>query len=283
MKAPKAHSGQESRAEGEARRDAHVEGSAGAATTPGASPPGGNGCVAHEDRGPTPECGGEDAAFDSVYPPPIRAVSRRFWTPVEVARRAANLFRQAGARRVLDVGSGAGKFVLVAAGAVPEASFVGVEQRAHLVDVARRAQEQLRLSNAFFVVGDATASSWRGFDGFYFFNSFAENLFDRTGRLDDAVELTESRFVRDILRTERALREAPLGTAVVTYHGLSGRVPACYDLRQATRAGSDWLRLWVKTKEGGEGFFLEGDDDVVLHRADGAPAEPMPSPPGAAP
>jgi hypothetical protein len=237
--------------------------------TSGASLPGSGGSVAQEDRGPTPERG-EDATFDSVYPPAIRAVSRRFWTPVDVARRAAYLFRQAGARRVLDVGSGAGKFVLVAAGAVPELSFVGVEQRAHLVDVARKAHERWRRPNAFFVVGEATASSWRGFDGFYFFNTFAENLFDRDGRLDDAVELTESRFVRDVLRTERALREAPLGTAVVTYHGMSGRMPACYELRQATRAGSDWLRLWVKAKELGEGFFLEWGDDVVRHRADGA-------------
>jgi SAM-dependent methyltransferase len=230
----------------------------------------GSGSVAHEDHVLTPENPAEDGAFDSVYPPSIRAVSRRFWTPVDVARRAANMFRRAGARRVLDVGSGAGKFVLVAAGAVPEASFVGVEQRTHLVDVARRAHERLRLPNAFFVVGDATASSWRGFDGFYFFNSFAENLFFIDDRLDDAVDLTESRFVRDVLRAERALREAPLGTAVVTYHGMSGRMPACYELMQIERAGSDWLRLWVKTQERAEGFFLECGDSVTLHRADGA-------------
>jgi SAM-dependent methyltransferase len=212
-----------------------------------------------------------DAAFDSIYPPSIRAISRRFWTPVEVARRAADLFRQAGARRVLDVGSGVGKFVLVAAGAAPGMRFVGVEQRGHLVEIARRAKDQLRVPNAFFVLGEATASSWRIFDGFYFFNPFAENLFDPGERLDDEVELTELRFFRDVVRTERALREAPLGTSVVTYHGMSGRMPACYELSQSVRAGSDWLRLWVKTKERAEGFFLEYGDGVVLHRADGAP------------
>jgi SAM-dependent methyltransferase len=232
--------------------------------------PRGSGSAAYDTQGPTPEKGAEDAAFDSIYPPSIRAISRRFWTPVDVARRAANLFRQAGARRVLDVGSGVGKFVLVAAGAVPEVSFVGVEQRAHLVDVAKRAQERLRLPNAFFVVGEATASSWRIFDGFYFFNPFAENLFVDGDQLDDAVELSESRFFRDVLRTERALREAPLGTSVVTYHGMSGRMPACYELSQTTCAGSDWLRLWVKTQERAEGFFRECGDGVVRHRADGA-------------
>jgi len=240
-----------------------------------ASLPPDSGSAAHEDHGPTPDEGAEDAAFDSIYPPSIQAISRRFWTPVDVARRAGNLLRQAGARRVLDVGSGVGKFVLVAAGVVPEVSFVGVEQRAHLVDVARRAQERLRVPNAFFVVGEATASSWRIFDGFYFFNPFAENLFADGDQLDDAVELTDSHFFRDVLRTERALREAPLGTSVVTYHGMSGRMPACYELSQTTRAGSDWLRLWVKRRERAEGFFVEYGDGVVRHRADGAPAQPL--------
>jgi len=212
----------------------------------------------------------EDDAFDSIYPPSIRLISRRFWTPVDVARQAARLLHQAGARRVLDVGSGVGKFVLVAAGAMPEMSFVGVEQRPHLVEVARRALERLHLPNVRFVVGEATSSSWRSFDGIYFFNPFAETFFDLDDRIDDNAELTDANFFRTVVRTERALREAPLGTAVVTYHGMSGRMPACYELAQTTRAGSDWLRLWVKTQEHVDGFFLEYGDGVVLHRPDGA-------------
>ena len=211
----------------------------------------------------------EDWAFDAIYPPAIREVSRRYWTPVEVARRAARMFHQAGVRRVLDVGSGVGKFVLVAAAAVPEISFVGVEQRARLVEIATRAREQLNLRNALFVTADATSSSWRSFDGFYFFNPFAENLFTDGEQLDDEVERTESRFYREVVRAERALREASLGTRVITYHGMSGRMPACYDLAQSVRAGSDWLRSWVKTSEINEGFYLEYGDEVVLHRSDG--------------
>jgi SAM-dependent methyltransferase len=214
----------------------------------------------------------EDVAFDAVYPTAIRLVSRRFWTPVSVARRAARLLHEAGARKVLDVGSGVGKFVLVAAGEAPDMRFVGVEQRPHLVAVARDAQQQLQLPNAAFVVGEATTSSWRSFDGFYFFNPYAENLFVADDRLDDSVDLTATRFYRDVVRTERALRAAPLGTAVATYHGMSGRMPACYEVAQSVRAGSDWLRLWVKTQERAEGFFLEYGDGVVLHRPDGAVA-----------
>jgi SAM-dependent methyltransferase len=210
----------------------------------------------------------EDVAFDAIYPQPVRLISRRFWTPVGIARRAAQMLREAGARKVLDVGSGVGKFVLVAAGAAPEMIFLGVEHRPHLVDVARQAHRQMRLPNAAFVLGDATSSSWAGFDGFYFFNPFAENVFITNDRIDDAVELTDSRLFRDVLRTEYALRKAPLGTAIVTYHSMSGRMPACYELSRGERAGSDWLRLWVKTRERAEGFFLEHGDIVVLHRAD---------------
>jgi hypothetical protein len=212
----------------------------------------------------------EDTAFDAVYPLAIRAVSRHFWTPVRVAKRAAQMFRQAGARRVLDVGAGAGKFVLVAAAEAPDVFFVGIEQRAHLIDVACRAQGRLQVANASFRVGDVTEPTWSTFDGFYFFNPLAENLFADGEQLDDTVELTEARFFCDVLRVERRLRAAPLGTAVVTYHGMSGRMPACYELSESERAGSDWLRLWVKRRERGEGFFIEVDDRVVLHRPDGA-------------
>lgn len=214
----------------------------------------------------------EDATFDSIYPPTIRAISRRFWTPVAVARRATQLFRQAGARSVVDVGSGVGKFVLVGAATAPGMCFVGIEHREHLVDTARKVQAQLQIPNAFFSVGEATDVPRLGFDGLYFFNPFAENLFDDGAQIDREVELTESRFFRDVLRIERGLRAARLGTAIVTYHGMSGRMPACYELSESERAGSDWLRLWVKRRERAEGFFLEIDDHVVLHRTDGAPA-----------
>jgi SAM-dependent methyltransferase len=197
----------------------------------------------------------DDHAFDSIYPAAIRALSSRFWTPVEVARRAASLLRQAGARRVLDVGAGVGKFALVAAAAMPELQFVGIEQRKQLVEVARRARQRLGIANARFRVGDATLAAWHAYDAFYFFNPFAENVFCGGECIDNRVELTESRFVRDVMRADHALRAAPNGTAVLTYHGSSGRIPSCYDLSHSERAGSDWLQLWVKRRDSGRRLF----------------------------
>ena len=207
----------------------------------------------------------EDVEFDRVYPHAIRAISRRHWTPVAVARRAAQLFQRAGARRVLDVGSGVGKFVLVAAAAAPEVSFVGVEQRGRLIEVARTAQLRLRLPNASFVCSEAGEMPWRDFDGLYFFNPFIENLFARGDRIDGAMEMTEARFDRDVQRTEGALRASPVGTAVVTYHGMGARIPGCYEPVRSERAGSDFLRLWVKRHEQAKGFYLDCGDGIERH------------------
>jgi hypothetical protein len=45
-----------------------------------------------------------DASFDALLSDPARAASRRFWTPVDVARLAAAWLEDADAERVLDVG-----------------------------------------------------------------------------------------------------------------------------------------------------------------------------------
>jgi hypothetical protein len=206
----------------------------------------------------------EDHLFDAIYPAPIRRASRRFWTPVAVARRAAALFRDAGARRVLDVGAGVGKFVLAAAASAPTIHFVGMEHRVHLVDVARCCRCKLRISNAHFLVGDVTAVRWRAFDGLYFFNPLAENLLSVEDRIDGQVELTAARFVHDVAGVEDALRSARVGSVVVTYHGSSTRMPGSYELKHAERAGSDWLRVWVKERATDNGaFFWELDDSIV--------------------
>jgi SAM-dependent methyltransferase len=211
-----------------------------------------------------------DEDFDRVYPLGIQRASRRFWTPLETARRAAKLLADAGARSVLDVGSGVGKFALVAGGTVPHLHVVGIEQRAQLVQVARSARGKLTLANATFMHGNATDLPWHGYDGLYFYNSFAENLFDPCDRLDDRVELSRSCFARDVLRSVTALRAARVGTLVATFHGSSGRVPCSYELCHKEASGSGWLRLWIKRRVQDDGsFFVEEGEAIVHHDASG--------------
>jgi hypothetical protein len=85
------------------------------------------------------------------------------------------------------------------------------------------------------------------------------------------VQLTRERFRRDVIRIECALRASPVGTAVVTYHCMSARMPGCYEPVRSERAGSDYLRLWVKTRESADGFYLDLGDGIVLYGSNGQP------------
>jgi SAM-dependent methyltransferase len=207
----------------------------------------------------------DDATFDALYAEPIRSCSSCFWTPVAVATRAAQLFAQHNVRRVLDVGSGPGKFCLSAACACPELDFTGVEHRPHLVEAARRAGMRLGVQNARFLLGDVTTFPWVEFGGLYLFNPFAENVFADDEHIDERVELSESRFFEDTRRVRDALTLGSVGLVMVTYHGAGGPIPASYVLVHAERAHSDWLRVWVKQpREHGGTFYVEDGNDLLM-------------------
>jgi predicted RNA methylase len=203
-----------------------------------------------------------DALFDRVYPLHVQRVSRQFWTPVDVAIAASRWLAEIGCLAPLDVGAGAGKFCIVASLSMGRA-VTGLEHRADLVDVARSAAAAYG-AQVECVHGSLESIDAAQFDALYFFNPFAENLFDASDRLDDAVELSEARCFRDLATVERWLDTAPRGTCIVTYHGFGGRIPATYEIARTSRMGSDHLRLWVKRQSGpATGFFLEVDERIL--------------------
>lgn len=190
-----------------------------------------------------------DAAFDCLLPPAVRMKSTLHWTPVSVARQAALRLAEHGARRILDAGSGPGKFCTVGASSCSLATFVGVEQRVGLVAVARHLAERLGLTNVRFVLGDALAYSWAQFDGFYFFNPFAENAMGAADVFDAGTPAPQLRFATEALRVARRLREARIGSVLVTYHGLGGPIPSSYELLSEESSGAGCLRTWVKRRD----------------------------------
>lgn len=186
-----------------------------------------------------------DSVFDDVYPIDVRAVSSSFWTPVSVALRAAELLVSGKKDRILDVGSGVGKFCIVGA-ASTRASFVGIEQRARFVRVAEDARRQVGARSARFIQGSFDAVDIADFDGVYFFNPFEENLWGADTRLDASVELSERRYHADIEAAKGMLERARAGTRVVTYHGFGGDMPPSYELALSEKQHTDKLDLWIK-------------------------------------
>ena len=55
-----------------------------------------------------------DNRFNTLYPEPIRLLAARHWTPLNVARRASLFLAAEHGARILDIGSGVGKFCLSA-------------------------------------------------------------------------------------------------------------------------------------------------------------------------
>lgn len=175
-----------------------------------------------------------------------RRVSSRFWTPIAVAALAARWLTETGIESVLDIGSGVGKACLVGALAT-DAEFVGVEQRASLVEVARAAAEIVGVAHRTrFLQSEVTPELILSHRAVYLYNPFGENLHAESSQLDHTVELSEMRYLRDVLMVERALARMKVGSRVVTYHGFGGRMPVDYELARTERIGSDRVRLWIK-------------------------------------
>jgi len=189
----------------------------------------------------------DDDAFDDHLPRKVQVQSSVHFTPVSVARRAARLLAPNPGMRVLDVGAGPGKFCVVAASEVPACTFVGVELRPHLVRVAKRLAARMLVANVTFLDGDALELDWSEYDAFYFYNPFAEQLSGREFALDSKMELMASKFIRYVTATRERLARARVGTRVVTYHSFGAPVPRGYDLVETHLAGTDRLKLWVKT------------------------------------
>jgi SAM-dependent methyltransferase len=189
-----------------------------------------------------------DGLFDVLYPDHVRAASSTFWTPIAVARCAVRRLEELGVRRVLDVGAGPGKFCIAAGAVARHVSFTGIEQRTELVELATALATRLRLPNVRFRVGNATDCDWAEFEALYFFNPFAENLFDDEEAFDDRTERSSERYMAEVDHVEQRLLEAPMGQVVLTYHGFGGRIPSCFELLREERCGTNWLRVWQKRR-----------------------------------
>ncbi len=183
-----------------------------------------------------------DQNFDEVYPPNIQKLAERHWTSVEIIKLAVPFLTNTGGK-ILDIGSGVGKFCLTGAHYAPSARFFGIEQRNHLVRCAQRAKNILNLENVEFIHGNFTQLDLSDFDHFYFYNSFYENL-NEIGRIDEEIAYSEALFdyYTDYLYTQ--FKKMPSGTKIVAYHCFHGEIPSSYELVGSHLNGD--LNFWEK-------------------------------------
>lgn len=186
-----------------------------------------------------------DDDFNSVYPKRIERLSKKHWTPVSVAKLASEYLVSRPGDKILDIGSGAGKFCLVGA-AHTKGQFTGVEQRLQLVKLSRRISHSYNIHNAEFIHANITAINFRDFDACYFYNSFYENI-DLANKIDNTINLDVHLYDLYSMYIVNQLASMRTGTRLVTYYGSSNIVPGSYKLQDSLRDGL--LQCWLKVEE----------------------------------
>jgi SAM-dependent methyltransferase len=185
----------------------------------------------------------DDLNFNALYPLPIRSVAEKHWTPIEVAMKSAAFLAVSPEEKVLDIGSGSGKFCLTAAHFHPRINFYGIEQRPDLVNVCNNLKERLKLTNVSFICDNIINQEFKNYDHFYFYNSFYENI-EGTQKIDYNVAYSERLYDAYNRYLYRQLKKKPSGTRLVTYHSFGSEIPKEYEVVQT--AYEDYLKFWIK-------------------------------------
>jgi SAM-dependent methyltransferase len=184
-----------------------------------------------------------DNQFNELYPESIKLLAQRHWTPLAAARKVAKFLAAENNARILDIGSGVGKFCLAAANYRQQAFFTGIEQRKNLVSYAETAKTILGIENVSFINGNFTHVDFRNYDHFYFYNAFYENL-TGTGKIDESIEYSVELYNYYNRYLYRQLEQKPAGTRLAAFHSLEDEMPPGYHI-----VGSEMdnlLRFWIK-------------------------------------
>ena len=184
-----------------------------------------------------------ESQFHLLYPAALHSLARNHWTPLIVAQKAADFLAVENGARILDIGSGIGKFCLAAAYYKPNAVFYGIEQREDLVKYAEAALRVVGLRNVSFIHGNITEIDFENYDHFYFYNSFYENL-ATAEKIDDHITYSIELYNQYNRFFYKQLEKKPSGTRVATYHGMDDILPPDY-LEGGTDL-DDLLKYWVK-------------------------------------
>ena len=184
-----------------------------------------------------------DAEFDEIYPTDIRPLSKRHFSPVAVAKMAVAYLADTPNAKILDIGSGVGKFCMIGA-ACTEGVFTGVEQRENLHSLSVSLAQKYNLSNVHFIHGNILSINFEDYNAFYFFNAFFENILVDDS-IDKAVELDKELFFLYSLYLRKQLSKLPIGTKLATYYACSEEIPPSYTVMSTQFEGR--FKLWEKT------------------------------------
>ena len=185
-----------------------------------------------------------DSEFDKIYPIRFQKISKVHWTPVEVIKTAINWLEVNNAKKILDIGSGVGKFCITGS-ILSKIAFVGVEKRKNLFLQSKKTASFFKRKNVSFINDNITNINFQEFDAFYYFNPFCEQI-AYSGWIDQKLDFSEEKYKCYENYVIEQLSTMPIGTKVITYCSDDLVLPGSYSLRNIMFNGQ--LLLWIKQK-----------------------------------
>jgi hypothetical protein len=169
----------------------------------------------------------EDAHFDQLYPDSFLKIADRHFSAVYVCQLASDFLCDQKHSKILDIGSGSGKFCLIGAIGNPKCLFTGVEYRLTLHRQSVSLKNRFNLPNCNFIHGNVLEIPLGDFNGFYMFNPFLEQK-DKTAIIPmDYVQQNETDYLEYVLD---AMHRLPKGTKLATYYIDKKRIPNSFSL-----------------------------------------------------
>lgn len=203
-----------------------------------------------------------DDTFDAIFPFEMRELSERHWTSVYVSKISADYFCNRKPVKVLDIGSGAGKFCFVGATLHPTSEFHGIDIRENFIDISNALKQEHNVPNVFFFHQDVLKIDFSGYDGIYFFNSFQEKI-DATSVIDRESEVSIEMYIEYTNHIFNELNKVPVGTKLVTYYSEDFYVPNSFKLISTHINGE--LKFYLKDLGAEETTAHLNQEDISEH------------------
>ncbi len=179
--------------------------------------------------------------FDELLHSEFQKLSTTFWSSNEIIDLTIDWLELNSTSRVLDIGSGVGKFCVLGS-QISDASFTGVEIRKNLVAEAKRLANKLELDNCVFIHSDVRDFDFQEYDSFFYYNPFCEHIaIDEV--IDNTIEFSrENHRKYEELMFEK-LKTLSVGIKIITYCSSDFILPRNYHLIKTN--GDSTLALWV--------------------------------------
>lgn len=183
-----------------------------------------------------------DSSFDKIFQKKYSEISKVHWTPIEIAKIATNWLAKSADTKILDIGSGVGKFCIVGS-MVSDAHFFGIEKRRSLVNETNRLKNKLKLNKINIINENVVNIDFKEFDSFYYFNPFCEQI-ATYGLIDDTLNPSNDNYETYQNHVFNQLNNLKVGARLVTYHSANFYPPPSFKIKEMMFEGE--LVFWEK-------------------------------------